>query len=68
MTKTLEDIVEKNDSNELSEVERKQEERYKAYQRTYVGWLSEEEERTQSQTTQATVTVPKDKNIYEFNI
>ena len=49
MTKAPEDTVEKNDSNELSKVERKQEEeeeeeKYVVYQRTYVGQLSKEKE------------------------
>ena len=46
-TEELEDMVEKNNSNELSEAERKQqleEEKYKVYQRTYSGQISEEEE------------------------
>ena len=38
MTKAPEDTVEKNNSDELSETERKQqEEKYKVYQRTYMG-------------------------------
>ena len=47
MTKTPEDMVENNDSDELSEAERKlhqEEEKCKLYQRVYVGQLSEEEE------------------------
>ena len=45
MTRVPEDMVEKNDSSELSKVDRKQEEeKYKVYQRTYVGQHSEEEE------------------------
>ena len=40
-------MVKKNDSNELSKAERKQqqeEEKYEVYQRTYIGQLSEEGE------------------------
>ena len=46
-TKAPEDMGEKNDSDELSKVERKQqqeEEKYVVYQRTYIGQLSEEKE------------------------
>ena len=44
--KALEDTIQKNNSDDLSKAERKQqqEEKYKVYQRTYVGQLSEEEE------------------------
>ena len=47
MTKALEDTIQKNDHDDLSEAERKQqqeEEKYEVYQRTYMGQLSEEEE------------------------
>ena len=47
MTKTPEDIVEKSNSDKLSKAERKlqqEEEKYKLYQRVYMGQLSEEEE------------------------
>ena len=47
LTKTPEDMVEKNNSNKLSDSERKlqqEEEKYKQYQRVYMGQLSEKEE------------------------
>ena len=47
LTETPGDITGKNDSKELSEVERKlqqKEEKYKLYQTIYMGQLSEEEE------------------------
>ena len=47
LTETPGDMTERNDSQELSEVERKlqqEEEKYKLYERIYVGQLSEEEE------------------------
>ena len=69
MTKALEDTVEKNDSDKLSEVERKQqqEEENTKYIRGH-RWESSVKWRrvTQSQTTQATVTLPEDKNICEL--
>ena len=47
MTKTPEDMVQKNDNNELSKMDRKiqeEEKKYELHQRIYVGQLSEEEE------------------------
>ena len=46
-TKALEEMAEKNDSNELSEAAKEHqqtEEKYGVYQRTYIGQLSEVEE------------------------
>ena len=46
ITKALEETAEKNDSDELSKVEKRQQEEkmHAVYQRRYVGQLSEEEE------------------------
>ena len=47
MIEMPEDTVEKNDSNELSKTERKQqqeEEKYKLYHRVHIGQLCEEQE------------------------
>ena len=47
MSKAPEDTVQNNDSDDLSKMERKQqqeEDKYEVYQRTYMGQLSEEEE------------------------
>ena len=46
-TKALEDTIQKNDSDNTSKVERKhqqEEEKYKVYQKAYMGQLSEEDE------------------------
>ena len=46
MTRAQDNMVEKNDSDELCETERKQQqgEKYVVYQRIYMGQLSEEED------------------------
>ena len=70
--KMPEDMVEKNDSNKLAEVERKlqQGRRTKVHIMTEYTWdISVKRRRvTQSQTAQSTVTLHEDKNIYEIYI